>query len=209
MAQYLDAAKDWLPDGMDQWACCKMNRGTTFNAIPLTSFKEMIPSQEEIKRITVGCTTGTKHDMFSLTAKKLYNYILYGCVTLPVLSHYFWGSTDNFLESAEPGNREGDRLLTMVLSDALSKTPVSVKPLTLWNTGTVPDCVTLQTCSDEVCIYHPSLCVNILLGSSPSISSGMTTFSSLCLPTGHIAPQILVTKALVMRCTQCDSQRYL
>lgn len=42
--------------------------------------------------------------VFSFGAKRLYDYILDGCVTLPVLSHYFWGNTDNVLESAEPGH---------------------------------------------------------------------------------------------------------
>lgn len=41
-------------------------------------------------------------------------------VTLPVLSHYFWGNTDNLLESADPGHMaRGDKRLTMVLADAL------------------------------------------------------------------------------------------
>lgn len=63
----------------------------------------------------------------------------------------------------------------------------------------------------SVCVYHLSLCVNILLGNSPSISSGMTTFSPLCLPTGHTAHKFYSDKSseLVMHCTQYDSQRWL
>lgn len=138
---------------MDQWACCKMSKRTTFNAIPLTFLREMIPSQEEIKRITLGCATGTKHAMFSLAQEVLHNHGGCNCKAFWLLSHYFWGSTVNFLESAEPGNREGDRLLTIVLSDALSKTPVSVK--TLWHCETLELSRTVLHCRPALmkCVY--------------------------------------------------------
>lgn len=77
-----------------------------------------------------------------------------------------------------------------------------------WN---CPEAVTLQACSDEVCVYHLSLCVNILLGSSPSIFSGMTTFSPLCLPTDQRVHKFYSDRSpdLVRHCTQYDSQRCL
>lgn len=84
----------------------------------------------------------------------------------------------------------------------------------LWHCETLElswGCVTVQTCSDEVRVYHLSLCVNILLGSSPSISSGMTTFSPLCLPAGYRVHKFYSDKSSdqVMHCTQYDSQRCL
>ena len=58
-------------------------------------------------------------------------------------------------------------------------------------------CVTLQTCSDLVCVSHLSLCVNILLGNSPSISSVTSTLSPLCLPTGHTVDRFDSDKSAV------------
>lgn len=90
----------------------------------------------------------------------------------------------------------------MVLSDALARCVETV---------TVPEVVTRQTCADdeECVIDHLPRCVNILPGSRPSGSSGMTTFSPPCLPTSHTVSHLnfTVTEAQTWRCTRSLSKQ--
>lgn len=64
----------------------------------------------------------------------------------------------------------------------------------------------------SVCIHHLPRCVNILLGSHPGISSGVTTLSPLCACQQVIQSLKFYSdksSEQVMHCTQYDSQRCL
>lgn len=122
----------------------------------------------------------------SIMSQKTYNYILddCNCATLPMLEEI---QLERWRWAKKQDRRE--RLVWCLLIQ--KESVLSVK------TGRLSQgCATLQAWSDEGCVYHLSHCVNILLGSSPSIPFRYGHFVTPVLANRSHSPQILQRQKL-------------